>query len=89
MRVGSLDQKQGVLDVIAQNFNPALAPILRSALEDRENLVRVHAASIIAKIDRDFELRKKSWKLSLLKSPKNLPIFLPWQSTSIPMRFPA
>lgn len=76
MRVGSLDQKQGVLDVIAQNFNPALAPILRSALEDRENLVRVHAASIIAKIDRDFELRKKELEAQLAKEPEESSYFL-------------
>jgi polysaccharide biosynthesis protein PelE len=69
MQVGSVEQKQTVLEMIAQNFNALLAPILKEALDDPSNQIRVQAASIIAKIERDFELKKKELIQALEKEP--------------------
>jgi polysaccharide biosynthesis protein PelE len=70
MRVGSMEQKQTALEMIIQNFNPLLAPILKSALDDPNNQVRVQAASIVAKIDRDFEEKKIFLLRSLEQNPE-------------------
>lgn len=51
---GSLRQKQTALMKIMRYFRPQFAPILRYALKDREAAIRVQAATIIAKIERDF-----------------------------------
>jgi tetratricopeptide (TPR) repeat protein len=69
MQVGTVQQKQSVLEMIAQNFNPILAPILKMGLEDSSNQIRVQSASIISKIERDFEMKKKTLLKELEKDP--------------------
>ncbi len=54
---GTLLQKQAVLDQIVANFNPSYAPLLKNALEDPSNVIRIQAAAILAKIEHDFELK--------------------------------
>lgn len=51
---GTLKQKQMALMKITRYFRPQFAPILRQALEDKEAAIRVQAATIMAKIERDF-----------------------------------
>jgi tetratricopeptide (TPR) repeat protein len=72
MRVGSLEQKQTALEMIVLNFNPLLAPILKLALDDPSNQIRVQAASIVAKIDRDFEEKKIALLNDLQAHPEQL-----------------
>lgn len=51
---GSLSQKQAVLDAIVQDFKPDYARILKQALADSHNSVRIQAAAIMSKLDIDF-----------------------------------
>jgi len=57
MMYGSLLEKQAVLDAIVKNFTPEYGPILRRGLKDPYNTVRIQAASIVSRIDMDFEDR--------------------------------
>lgn len=52
---GTLEQKQNVLDAIVKDFNPEYSNIIRRALEDPHNSVRIQAAAIVSKIDFDFQ----------------------------------
>jgi len=52
---GTLADKQKVLDAIIENFDPSYSSILKEALQDRQNVVRIQAAAIITKLNTDFE----------------------------------
>ena len=52
---GTLSQKQAVLDSIIKDFSPIYAPLLKRALTDSSNAIRIEAASIVVKIDFDFQ----------------------------------
>lgn len=54
---GNLAQKREMLAKIVRHFTPALSPIIRKALEDKDSAVRVQAATILAKLDRDYMQR--------------------------------
>jgi hypothetical protein len=62
---GTLAQKQAVLDVIVKELSPSFMPILKQALKDPLNAVRIQAAAIVTKIDLDFEKKR----LELQKQP--------------------
>lgn len=47
---GSLEDKQKVLDAIVENFDPSYSPILRQAMQDSQNLVRIQAAALSLKL---------------------------------------
>jgi tetratricopeptide (TPR) repeat protein len=51
---GSHDQKQALLNLITANFRPAFAQVLKTALNDNNNAIRVQAASAITKIENEF-----------------------------------
>lgn len=51
---GSIAQRQAVIALIARQFHPAFAPALRAALRDEHNVVRVQAATAIARIEEEF-----------------------------------
>lgn len=51
---GTLDQKQELIGLIANEFRPAFAPTLRLALTDTNNSVRVQAASAITRVEDEF-----------------------------------
>ena len=53
--IGTREQKQAVLDLILRDFNPSYLPILKQALADPANLVRIEAAAAVKKVERDFE----------------------------------
>jgi hypothetical protein len=52
---GTLDQKQELIGLIANEFRPAFAPTLRLALTDTNNAVRVQAASAITRVEDEFQ----------------------------------
>lgn len=54
-KIGTLAQKQAVLDAIAKEFIPSYSPILKLGLEDRVNVVRIQAAAIVSKLSFDLE----------------------------------
>lgn len=51
---GSVPQRQAVVAIIAQQFRPAFAPALKAALRDEHNVVRVQAATAIARLEQEF-----------------------------------
>ncbi|TDH58681.1 hypothetical protein E2C06_31285 [Dankookia rubra] len=54
MALGTVQQKQAVITVIADEFRPAFVPALRSALNDVEPAIRVLAATASARIENWF-----------------------------------
>ena len=61
---GSLNQKQALITLIDQSFRPAFGPILKHALTDDINAVRVQAATAMNKIEdrmhsKTVELRRQ------------------------------
>lgn len=73
---GTLLQKQSVLDAILKDFKFPYAPILKRALEDPSNMVRIQAAAILAKIDWDFEDKLKKLSTEKETHPQNAHILL-------------
>lgn len=51
---GSIAQRQAAIAIIAQQFQPAFAPALHAALRDPHNVIRVQAATAIAKLENEF-----------------------------------
>ncbi|MDH4064676.1 MAG: hypothetical protein OEW19_09765 [Acidobacteriota bacterium] len=51
---GSIPQRQSAIAIIAQHFHPAFAPALRAALRDQHNVIRVQAATAIARLENEF-----------------------------------
>lgn len=51
---GSLAQKQSVISLISTSFRPAFAGALRAALTDSQNVIRVQAATAIARLENQF-----------------------------------
>ena len=58
---GTLAQKQAVLEAIIKDFNPVYSSLLKDALKDPHNAIRIQAAAIIEKID--VEMGKKKQRL--------------------------
>jgi hypothetical protein len=54
---GSIPQRQAAIGIIAQQFHPAFAPALKTALRDEHNVVRVQAATAIARLENEFLAR--------------------------------
>ncbi|MBS0623938.1 MAG: hypothetical protein JSS62_04870 [Verrucomicrobia bacterium] len=52
---GTVLQKQAVLDMIVKDFKPSFSSVLKLALKDEHNSVRIQAAAIVTKIETDFE----------------------------------
>ncbi len=57
LRLGTPEQKEAVVTILARNFRPAFAPALRLALQDEVPSVRVQAATAAAGIENDFLAR--------------------------------
>lgn len=54
IRHGTLEEKQAVLSIAGKSFKPSFAPIVRLALQDETNAVRVQAATAIAIVETRF-----------------------------------
>jgi len=68
IRLGSVAQKIEAIFKISRHFNASFAPILKLAVEDSHNMIRVQAATAIIKIRNEFfaqmlklERLKKEW----------------------------
>ena len=62
LEMGDEMSKQGVVALVTRSFRPAFAPVLRRALDDPSNSVRVQAATALAKIEGGF--LKRAMELS-------------------------
>jgi hypothetical protein len=54
MKLGSENQKRRALAKMTSRFSPRFAPAFKSALNDKNNTIRVQAATAIAKVEREF-----------------------------------
>jgi hypothetical protein len=66
---GSVPQRQAVIAIIAQQFEPAFATALRAALRDEHNVVRVQAATAIARLENQFLERTFRLEAAVRESP--------------------
>ena len=57
LNVGTPEQKQAILTLLAKNFRPAFAPALLQAINDDEATVRVMAATASAHVEKGFAER--------------------------------
>lgn len=64
LEMGDEMSKQSVVALVTRSFRPAFAPVLRRALDDSSNSVRVQAATALAKIEGGF--LKRAMELSRL-----------------------
>ncbi|HYR84024.1 MAG TPA: hypothetical protein VE422_08105 [Terriglobia bacterium] len=67
---GTHTQKQALLTLITVNFRPAFAPLLKMALNDSNNAIRVQAATGITKIENDFMRRTLMLTHKLQETPE-------------------
>jgi polysaccharide biosynthesis protein PelE len=73
---GTLSQKQELISLMSRNFQPVFAPILRMALNDANNAIRVQAASAITLIEDDFLRRSLSLASSVRDNPSDPALLL-------------
>ncbi len=69
LQFGSVPQRQAVIGIIVQQFSPAFAPALRAALRDDHNVVRVQAATAIARIEQQFFERTVALEAAVEQAP--------------------
>jgi polysaccharide biosynthesis protein PelE len=68
---GSVQQRQAVVAIIAQQFRPAFAPALKAALRDEHNVVRVQAATVIARLEQEFLDRTFELEAAVQRAPSD------------------
>ena len=69
MNAGTIAQKQSVLGLIADHFDPVYASVLRGALNDPEPVIRVQAASVAARLEDDFQKQGAGLRQCLERDP--------------------
>ena len=68
---GSIEQKQMAIALMAKNYHPIFASSLKHATRDRNNAVRVQAASAIAQIDNNMISQILKLEKQLKTEPDN------------------
>jgi hypothetical protein len=66
---GQLSQKQELITLIASDFRPEFAHVLRMALNDANHAVRVQAATAIARIEDEFLQRSLQMSAAVQENP--------------------
>jgi len=66
---GSVQQRQAVVAIIAQHFRPAFAAALKAALRDEHNVIRVQAATVIARLEQEFLERTLELEAAVQRTP--------------------
>ncbi|MEZ5354041.1 MAG: hypothetical protein R2762_15490 [Bryobacteraceae bacterium] len=72
IEVGDELQKQAVVSLVTRSFRPSLAPVLRRALSDPSNAIRVQAATAMARIEGGFLDRAMDLDRRLAAKPNDL-----------------
>jgi hypothetical protein len=68
---GSVQQRQAAVAIIAQQFRPAFAPALKAALRDEHNVIRVQAATVIARLEQEFLERTFALEAAVARTPND------------------
>jgi hypothetical protein len=79
---GSVQQRQSVVAIIAQQFRPAFAPALKAALRDEHNVIRVQAATVIARLEQEFLDRTFELEAAVQQAPQDADAILALASHS-------
>jgi hypothetical protein len=66
---GSVPQRQAAIAIMVQQFDPAFAPALRAALRDEHNVIRVQAATAIARLEQQFFERTVELERAIARAP--------------------
>ncbi len=73
---GSVQQRQAVVGIIAMQFKPAFAPALKAALRDQHNVVRVQAATALARLEQEFLERTLDLEEAVVRDPHDVEALL-------------
>lgn len=73
---GSVQQRQAVVGIIAMQFQPAFAPALKAALRDQHNVVRVQAATALARLEQEFLERTIELDDAVARTPHDADVVL-------------
>jgi polysaccharide biosynthesis protein PelE len=68
---GSVPQRQAVIALVSQQFTPEFAPVLRAALRDEHNVVRVQAATAIARLEQQLFERTLALEAAVARAPED------------------
>lgn len=74
IRHGAAQQKLAVISLIARAFRPAFTPVLKAALNDDANEVRVQAATAIAKLTDDYLERMQTLEDRAAANPDDIEV---------------
>lgn len=73
---GSILQKQAVLDMIAKKYQPSYGSILKKALANPSNVIRLQTAAIIEKINEEFEAKLNTLLMKISENPEDHTLLL-------------
>lgn len=73
---GSVQQRQTAIAIIVQQFNPAFAPALKAALKDEHNVIRVQAATAIARLENEFLERTIELETAVHEGPDSADVIV-------------
>lgn len=79
MILGTEKQKKAALDTITTHFSPEFTPVLMKAIQDRNNAIRMQAATILARLEQSFSRTVLALENTIQKrphSPKTTPLIL-------------
>lgn len=68
---GSVPQRQAAIAIMVQQFDPAFAPALRAALRDEHNVIRVQAATAIARLEQQLFERTVELEGAVAATPED------------------
>lgn len=71
LNFGTHSQKQALITLMASNFRPAFAKVLKTALDDANNAIRVQAATAITRIEADFMRHTLEWTRAVEAQPND------------------
>jgi len=72
MAVGTPQQKQAVIALVARHFRPAFTPALKQGLSDADPSVRVQAATATARVEHEFNERWQTLDKAVASNPQDV-----------------
>jgi tetratricopeptide (TPR) repeat protein len=73
---GSRQQKQATITMITSRFHPSFAPVLRMALNDPNNAIRMQAATAMTRVENDFLQKSLQLSKAAQEDPENPDVVL-------------
>lgn len=73
---GTQEQKQTMIAKMSRHFKPAFAPVLREAVNNADNAVRVQAATAISHVENSFMRRTMAFEQQLEHHPEDMELVL-------------